>query len=156
MGVNRRASLERKATRALWIRRTWRRTVMLTAAMLLSSVAVAQSDTVSRHSDASLIASAEVPVAMGHALSAGGRFSVTTVAASGNAVAITVSAAGLATSAVIIVSAEMARRLAIAAGTVIVVTAVATGWILSAAGESIAFVANAATQPFLHSSRLAL
>lgn len=122
---------------------------------LLSCGAVsAQSNALSRQSDASLLASADVPVAMVDALSAGGRFSVTALEASGEAVVLTVSGVGLATSAMIIVSAELARRLGIVAGTAIVAVAVSGGWILSAAGEGLAFVADAITRPFIHSMRV--
>jgi hypothetical protein len=118
--------------------------------------AATQSDAVSRHSEASLAASVEVPVAVAEALSAGAALSVTAVEASGGAVALTVSAVGAGASAVVRVSAEMARALGIAVGTVVVVTAVSAGWILSVAGESLCFVANELARPHLHSRRLAL
>jgi len=112
--------------------------------LLASATAFAQSDAISRQSDASLRASAQVPVAMVDASSAGGRFSVTSFEASGEAVVLTLSVAGLATSAVIVVSAELVRRLGIVAGTAIGVVAVSGGWLLSVAGEAVAFVADAA------------
>lgn len=123
--------------------------------LLASATALAQSNAISRQSDASLRASAQVPVAMVDALSAGGRFSVTARETSGEAVVLTLSVAGLATSAVIVVSAELVRRLGIVAGTAIGVVAVSGGWLLSVAGEAVAFVADAVTRPFLHSMRIA-
>jgi hypothetical protein len=128
--------------------------------MLLASTGTAaaatQSDAASRHSEASLAASVEVPVAVAEALSAGAAFSVTALEASGGVVALTISAVGVGTSAVVRVSAEIARALGIAVGTVVVVTAVSAGWILSVAGESLCFVANELARPHLHSRRLSL
>ena len=133
---------------ALW-------TALLFAGGLFAcNTAFAQSNAMSRQSDASLLASVQVPVAMTEALSAGGRFSVTALEASGEGVLLTVSGVGLAASAVIVVSAELVRRLGIVAGTAIVAVAVSGGWILSAAGEGIAFVADALTRHFIHSTRI--
>lgn len=128
--------------------------------LLLAAIGTAgaatQSDAASRHSEASLAASVDVPLAVAEALSAGNTFSVTAVEASGGVVALTISAVGVGTSAVVRISAEMARALGIAVGTVVEVTAVSAGWILSVAGESLCFVANELARPHLHSRRLAL
>lgn len=110
----------------------------------------------SHQSEASLIASIEVPVAMAEALSAGAPLSVTALEASGGAVALTVSAVGAGASAVVVISAEAARALGIVVGTAVVATAVSAGWILSVAGESLCFVADAAARAHLHSRRLPL
>ncbi|MEF3082780.1 hypothetical protein V3391_11250 [Luteimonas sp. SMYT11W] len=128
--------------------------LLLVGSLFGCGAAFAQSNAMSRQSDASLLASVQVPVAMTEALSAGGRFSITALEASGDTVMLTVSGVGLAASAVIVVSAELVRRLGIVAGTAIVAVAVSGGWILSAAGEGIAFVADALTRPFIHSMRI--
>ncbi|WP_165967299.1 hypothetical protein [Luteimonas aestuarii] len=128
--------------------------IAMSLAYMGAAGAATQSDALSRQSDASLMASVEVPVAMAEALSAGAALSVTAVDASGGVVALTISAAGAGASALVQVSAEMARALGIAVGTVVVVTAVSTGWVLSVAGESLYYVANALTRPHLHSRRL--
>ena len=128
--------------------------LLLGGSLFGCGAAFAQSNAMSRQSDASLLASVQVPVAMTEALSAGGRFSITALEASGDTVMLTVSGVGLAASAVIVVSAELVRRLGIVAGTAIVAVAVSGGWILSAAGEGIAFVADALTRPFIHSTRI--
>jgi len=128
--------------------------IAMSLACMGAASAALQSDALSRQSDASLMASVEVPVAMAEALSAGAALSVTAVEASGGVVALTISAAGAGASALVHVSAEAARALGIVVGTVVVVTAVSTGWVLSVAGESLYFVANALTRPHLHSRRL--
>ena len=116
--------------------------------------AVVQSDAASRQSEASLAASIEVPAAIAAALSEGGKLVVTSVAASGEAVAVTVSAVGVGASFVIYVAAETVRALGIAAGTAISVTAVASGWLLSAAGEVLCFIANESVRVHIHSHRV--
>ncbi|WP_202844269.1 hypothetical protein [Luteimonas saliphila] len=132
-----------------------RMAALLLAATAFPALATIQSDA-SRQSEASLAASLEVPVAMTEALSAGAGFSITAIAASGDAVALTISAVATGASAVVVISAEAAKALGIAVGTVVVVTAVSTGWILSVAGESLCFIANELARPHLHSHRLPL
>lgn len=140
--------------RSRGMRRTVWAALLFAGGLFACGTAVAQSNAMSRQSNASMMASAQVPVAMVEALSAGGRFSITALEASGEAVVLTVSGVGLAASAVIVVSAELVRRLGIVAGTAIVAVAVSGGWILRAAGEGIAFVADALTRPFIHSTRI--
>ncbi|WP_139179167.1 hypothetical protein [Lysobacter sp. yr284] len=114
-----------------------------------------QSDAASRQSATSLDASVEVPVAAAHALSAGAKFSVTAIEASGNAVAVTVSAVGAGTSLVVKLSAEQARNLGLSVGASVVITAVAAGWLISdAAGHVFCFVPDERARRHLHSHRL--
>lgn len=112
-----------------------------------------QSDGASRHSQASLAASVEVPVAVAHALGHGASAVVSGVAVVAGSVAVTVSVAAAGASFVVYLSAEAVRRLGLAVGTAISVTAVATGWLLSAAGEAFCFIGNDAVRPHIHSHR---
>lgn len=125
----------------------------LLAAASTPAAAAIQSDGASRHSQASLAASVEAPVAVIHALSHGASAVVSGVAVVAGSVAVTVSLAAAGASFVVYLSAEAVRRLGIAAGTAISVTAVASGWILSAAGEALCFIANDSVRPHIHSHR---
>jgi len=132
------------------------RTLLLATALFAATVparGAVQSDGASRHSQASLAASIEVPATVVHALSHGASAVVSGVAAVGGSVAVTVSATVAGASFVIYLSVEAVRRLGIAVGTAISVTAVATGWLLSAAGETLCFIANDSVRPHIHSHR---
>lgn len=115
--------------------------------------AAVQSDGASRHSQASLAASVEVPVAVVSALGHGSAAVVSGVGAAAGSVAVTISLAGAGTSFVVYLSVEAVRRLGIAVGTAVSVTAVASGWLLSAAGESLCFIANDEARRHIHSHR---
>lgn len=110
-----------------------------------------QSNTASQASEASLIGSVEVPLAVVSALAEGASFAVTAVAATGGMVALTVSAVGVGASFVVYLSAEAVSRLAISAGTVLVVVAVSGGWLLVAGSEAICFIADETSQSLFHS-----
>ena len=114
----------------------------------------AQSDASVRQSQASVVASAEVPVAVVSALAEGGKFVITGVAVVGGAAAITVSGVGLGASFVVHLSVEAAKDLAIGAGMVVDAVAVSGGWLLMAAGETLCFIADEATRPHVHSRML--
>ena len=127
---------------------------MVALACLLVPPADAQSDASLRQSDASLMASVEVPVAVVGALAEGGRFVVSGVAASGAAVAVTVSVVGLGASFVVHLSAEAVKALAIATGRTLEAVAVSGGWLLMAAGEALCFVADDVTRTHVHSQQM--
>ncbi|TXK65755.1 hypothetical protein [Alkalisalibacterium limincola] len=96
----------------------------------------------------------EVPFAALHALAEGARFSVTAVRFSGEVALVTLSAAVEGSAMVVEVSARLARDLGLAAGAAVTASVVATGWILSVAGEALAYVADEATRPLVHSRRI--
>jgi hypothetical protein len=121
---------------------------------LLVPPADAQSDASQRQSEASLMVSVEVPVAVVGALAQGGKFVVTGVAASGAAVVVTVSVVGLSASFVVHLSAEAAKSLAIATGQSLEVVAVSGGWLLMASGEALCFIADDTTRQHVHSRRI--
>lgn len=127
---------------------------LLAFACAMPGHAFAQSDAVSQQSQVSVAASVQVPSAAAIALSEGGAFAVTGIAASAHGVAVTVSALAEGSAFVVELSAEAVARLGIAAGSAIRATVVAGGWLLSAAGEAIAFVANEALKPLIHSRRI--
>lgn len=117
--------------------------------------AAMQSDALSRQSATSLDASVEVPVAAAHALSQGGKFSVTGLQASAQGVALTISAVGVGTSFVVKLSADAARHLGVAVGASVVISVVAAGWLISdAAGKLICFVPNERARQMTHSARI--
>lgn len=122
---------------------------------LLVPPADAQSDASMRQSEASLMASVEVPVAVVGALAQGGKFVVSGVAASGAAVVVTVSVVGLGASFVVHLSAEAVKSLAIATGNTLEVVAVSGGWLLMTAGEALCFVADDVTRVHVHSRQIA-
>lgn len=119
------------------------------------AMAAVQSDGASRHSQASLAASIEVPVAAVSALGHGSAAVVSGIGVAAGSVAVTISLAGAGASFVVVLSAEAVRRLGIVVGTAVSVTAVAAGWLLSAGGEAICFIANDAARPHIHSHRYA-
>ncbi|MEQ1512530.1 MAG: hypothetical protein ABL934_07615 [Lysobacteraceae bacterium] len=126
---------------------------------LLVPPADAQSNASMRQSEASLMASVEVPVAIVGALAQGSKFVVTSVAtsgvaASGAAVAVTVSVVGLGASFVVHLSAEAVKSLAIATGKTLEVVVVSGGWLLMASGEALCFVADEIARPHIHSRQL--
>ncbi len=123
---------------------------------LLVPPADAQSDASMRQSEASVMASVEVPVAIVGALAHGGKFLITGVAASGAAVAVTVSVVGLGASFVVYLSAEAVKSLAIATGKTLEVVAVSGGWLLMTAGEALCFVADDVTRTHVHSRQMSL
>ncbi len=123
---------------------------------LLVPPADAQSDASMRQSEASVMASVEVPVAIVGALAYGGKFLITGVAASGAAVAVTVSVVGLGASFVVYLSAEAVKSLAIATGKTLEVVAVSGGWLLMTAGEALCFVADDVTRTHVHSRQMSL
>lgn len=127
---------------------------MVALACLRVPPADAQSDASLRQSEASLMASVEVPMAVVGALAEGGKFVVSGVAASGATVAVTVSVVGLGASFVVHLSAEAAKSLAIATGRTLEAVAVSGGWLLMTAGEALCFVADEATRGHVHSRRL--
>lgn len=132
------------------------RTLLLATALFAVAAparSAVQSDGASRHSQASLAASVEVPVAVVHALAHGASAVVSGVAVVGGSVAVTVSATAAGASFVVYLSVEAVRRLGIAVGTAISVTAVATGWLLGAAGETLCFIADDNVRPHIHSHR---
>ncbi|MEL1263585.1 hypothetical protein [Pseudoxanthomonas putridarboris] len=132
-------------------------TLALIAALSTPAWSAPQSDGASRHSQASLAASVEVPVAVVHALGHGASAVVSGVGASVGAVAgsvaVTVSVVGVGASFVVYLSVEAIRRLGIVVGTALSVAVVATGWIISAAGEALCFIANDTVRPHIHSHR---
>lgn len=121
---------------------------------LLVPPADAQSDASMRQSEASVMASVEVPIAIVGALAQGGKFVVSGVAASGAMVAVTVSVVGLGASFVVYLSAEAVKSLAIATGKTLEVVAVSGGWLLMTAGEALCFVADSVTRAHVHSRRM--
>jgi hypothetical protein len=121
---------------------------------LLVPPADAQSDASQRQSEASLMASVEVPVAVVGALAQGGKFVVSGVAASGAAAVVTVSVVGLGASFVVHLSAEAVKSLAIATGQSLEVVAVSGGWLLMASGEALCFVADDVTRTHVHSRKI--
>ncbi|MFZ2753679.1 MAG: hypothetical protein WAZ48_09575 [Lysobacteraceae bacterium] len=121
---------------------------------LLVPPADAQSNASMRQSEASLMASVEVPVAIVGALAQGSKFVVTGVAASGTAVAVTISVVGLGASFVVHLSAEAVKSLAIATGKTLEVVVVSGGWLLMASGEALCFIADEAARPHIHSWHL--
>jgi len=114
----------------------------------------AQSDASLRQSEASLMASVEVPVAIAGALAQGGKLVVSGVAASGAVVAVTVSVVGLGASFVVYLSVEAVKSLAIASGQTLEAVAVSGGWLLMAAGEALCFIADETARIHVHSRRL--
>lgn len=131
---------------------------LLVAAILAAGVcpmaATAQSEAVSRQSEASLAASAQVPLVALEALSEGVAFAVTAVEFSGELALVTVSAAAEGSAIVIELSARLVRDLGLAVGVGVTASAVATGWILSTAGEALLYVADQSVQPLIHSRRI--
>jgi hypothetical protein len=125
----------------------------LFAGLSAPAASAPQSDGASRHSQASLAASIEVPVAIVHALGHGASAVVSGVGAVAGSVAVTISVAGVGASFVVYLSVDAVRRLGIAVGTAVSVTAVATGWIISAGGEALCFIANDSVRPHIHSHR---
>ena len=123
---------------------------------LLVPPADAQSNASMRQSEASVMASVEVPVAIVGALAQGGKFVISGVAASGAAVAVTVSVVGLGASFVVYLSAEAVKSLAIATGKTLEVVAVSGGWLLMTAGEALCFVADDVTRTHVHSRQFSL
>ena len=121
---------------------------------LLVPPADAQSDASMRQSEASVMASVEVPIAIVGALAQGGKFVVSGVAASGAMVAVTVSVVGRGASFVVYLSAEAVKSLAIATGKTLEVVAVSGGWLLMTAGEALCFVADSVTRAHVHSRRM--
>ena len=114
----------------------------------------AQSDASLRQSEASLMASVEVPVAIVGALAQGGKFVVSGVAASGAVVAVTVSVVGLGASFVVYLSVEAVKSLALASGHALEAVAVSGGWLLMTAGEALCFIADETARAHVHSRRL--
>lgn len=123
---------------------------------LLVPPADAQSDASLRQSEASLMASIEVPVAIVGALAQGGNFVVRGIAASGAMVAVTVSVVGLGASFVVYLSVEAVKSLAIASGKTLEAVAVSGGWLLMTAGEALCFVADETARTHIHSRRMSL
>lgn len=121
---------------------------------LLTPPADAQSEASLRQSEASLMASVEVPVAIVAALAQGGKFVVSGVAASGTVVAVTVSVVGLGASFVVHLSVEAVRSLALASGQALEAVAVSGGWLLMTAGEALCFIADDTARAHVHSRRL--
>jgi len=136
--------------------RPFRRSIKIAAfALALTGVqwpvAQAQSEGISRQSQLSLAASAEVPAAALSALAEGGKFVIGAVAISGGVAAITVSAVGVGASFVVYVSVEALKAGAIAVGKTLEAVAVSGGWLLYASGEALCFVIDEAMRPHLHS-----
>ncbi len=127
---------------------------VLALGCLLVPPADAQSDASQRQSEASLMASAEVPVAVVGALAQGGKFVVSGVAASGAAAVVTISVVGIGASFVLHLSAEAVKSLAIATGQSLEVVAVSGGWLLMASGEALCFIADDVTRTHVHSRKL--
>ena len=123
-------------------------------ACLLVPPVDAQSDASLRQSEASLMASVEVPVAIVSALAQGGKLVVSGVAASGAVVAVTVSVVGLGASFVVYLSVEAVKSLAIASGQALEAVAVSGGWLLMTAGEALCFIADETARTHVHSRRL--
>ncbi|MES2670424.1 MAG: hypothetical protein V4673_08435 [Pseudomonadota bacterium] len=121
---------------------------------LLTPPADAQSDASLRQSEASLMASVEVPVVIVAALAQGGKFVVSGVAASGAVVAVTVSVVGLGASFVVYLSVEAVKSLALASGQALEAVAVSGGWLLMTAGEALCFIADDTARTHVHSRRL--
>ncbi|MDO5609543.1 MAG: hypothetical protein Q4G62_01965 [Pseudomonadota bacterium] len=133
-------------------------TVALASLILLLAVpghADAQSQHASHQSQLSLGASAEVPLAALHALSAGGKFVVTAVEASANGVSVTIESIGEGVSFVVKASAEKTAQIALAVGIVITVSVIVPGYLLSHAGEVFAYVPNPRARTMLHSREIA-
>lgn len=135
--------------------RTRRRLHIVAFALALTGlqwpVAQAQSEAISRQSQLSLAASAEVPAAALSALAEGGKFVIGAVAISGGVAAITVSAVGVGVSFVVYVSVEALKAGAIAVGKALEAVAVSGGWLLYASGEALCFVIDETMRPHLHS-----
>jgi hypothetical protein len=121
---------------------------------LLTPPADAQSDASLRQSEASLMASVEVPVAIVAALAQGGKLVVSGVVASGAMVAVTVSVVGLGASFVVYLSVEAVKSLALASGQALEAVAVSGGWLLMTAGEALCFIADDTARTHVHSRRL--
>jgi hypothetical protein len=125
--------------------------VVLGSLLMPPADARVQSDASLRQSEASLMASVEVPVAVVGALAAGGAFVVTAVAMTAVGVAVTVSAVGLGASFVVHLAVDAAKGLAIFAGMAVEAVAVSGGWLLMAAGEALCFVADKTARDHVHS-----
>ena len=121
---------------------------------LLTPPADAQSDASLRQSEASLMASVEVPVAIVAALAQGGKLVVSGVVASGAMVAVTVSVVGLGASFVVYLSVEAVKSLALASGQALEAVVVSGGWLLMTAGEALCFIADDTARAHVHSRRL--
>lgn len=121
---------------------------------LLTPPADAQSDASLRQSEASLMASVEIPVAIVAALAQGGKLVVSGVVASGAVVAVTVSVVGLGASFVVYLSVEAVKSLALASGQALEAVAVSGGWLLMTAGEALCFIADDTARAHVHSRRL--
>lgn len=119
------------------------------------SHADAQSQHASHQSQLSLGASAEVPLAALHALSAGGKFVVTAVEASANGVSVTIESIGEGVSFVVQASAEKTAQIALGAGIVVMVSVIASGYLLSHADEVFAYIPNERARELLHSREIA-
>lgn len=140
------------------IHRARRRLHVVAFALALTGLqwpaAQAQSEAISRQSQLSLAASAEVPAAALSALAEGGKFVIGAVAVSGGVAAITVSAVGVGASFVVYVSVEALKAGAIAVGEALEAVAVSGGWLLYAGGEAICFVIDETMRPHLHSREM--
>jgi hypothetical protein len=128
--------------------------VVVVLGSLLMPPADAHPNASERQSQASVMASAEVPLAVLHALAQGGKFVITGVVVAGGVAAITVSGVGLGASFVVHLSVEAVKRLAIAAGKAVDAVAVSGGWLLMAADEALCFIADDATRAHIHSRAL--
>lgn len=138
------------------------RHLVLTAALVLVpalAIATPQSNEASQASAASLEASANVPKAALEALSAGGRFVIKSVEASGHGASVVIEAVGEGVSNgvrfSVNVSREVLERGGIAVGASVVVTVIASGYLLSGAdGRPFAYVPNERARALIHEQQI--
>ncbi len=133
----------------------WRLAALAVAlACLLVPPADAQSDASVEASAASVMASAEVPVAVSAALVRGAEFVVTGVAVSGTVALVTVSVVSAGVSFVVHLSLEVLHASAIGVGETLDVVATGAGWLLRAGGRTLCYIANEATRAHIHTRTL--
>ena len=124
------------------------------AALLVTTLATAQAQSVSEASALSALPIAVSVAAPVMLLSAGAALTVVAVQASVVGTVWVLERASDGARATLKLSAQAARGLSVAAGTVVVVTAVSTGWVLSTASEAIAFIPNEIGAALLYNERV--
>lgn len=124
------------------------------AITLFAAPAFAQSEAVSQVSAISVAPSA-IAAGAGLSLVAGvGELTVVSLERAGDLFVATVRAGADAAAFTIELSAEAVHSLGIAVGTMLEASAVAGGWLIACAGESVAYVPDAATIALIHHAEL--
>lgn len=128
--------------------------LVVALACLLVPPADAQSDASVEASAASVMASAEIPVAVSDALARGAAFVVTGIAVSGTVALVTVSVVGVGVSFVVHLSIEALHASAVGVGETLDVVTTGAGWLLRAGGHTLCYVANDAARAHIHTRTL--